>query len=89
MTVPAGDYTVVRGWERHGYFLILQKATETGELSQLPPIPISASTLSVPQKKEVSFVSTGGSCTLQLASEQSKTLLSLEFTEKNTDLPAQ
>jgi len=30
-------------------------------------------------------VQTGGSCTMQLASEQSKTLLSLEFTEKNTD----
>jgi len=88
VTVPAGDYTVVRGWERHGHFLILQKATGAGESSQLPRIPMSAATLTAPQKKDaVSFVSISGSCTMQVASEQSKTLLSLEFTEKNRDLP--
>lgn len=88
ITVPAGDYTVVPGWERDGHFLILQKAAGTRESSQLPGLPMSASTLSMPQKKDaVSFVSTGGSCTMQLASENSSTLLSLEFTEKNTDLP--
>lgn len=88
VTVPAGDYTVVPGWERDGHFLILQKATETRESSQLPRIPMSVSTLSMAQKKDaVSFVSTGGSCTMQLASEKSSTLVSVEFTEKNTDLP--
>jgi hypothetical protein len=88
ITVPAGDYRVVRIWERNGHSLILQKTPQAGESSQLPPIPMSASTLSVPQKKgAMSFVSTGGSCTMQLASEQSNTLLTLEFTEKNTDLP--
>ena len=88
ITVPAGDYTIVRGWERNGAFLILQKATETGEASQLLRIPMSASTPSVPQMKDdVSFVSSGGRCTMQLASEKSNTLLSVELTEKNTDLP--
>jgi hypothetical protein len=88
ITVPAGNYTVVPGWERYGYFLILQKATKTRESSELPRIRLSASTLSVAQKKAaVSFVSTGGSCMMQLASEDSSTLLSVEFTKKNTDLP--
>ena len=86
VTVPKGDYTLVRGWDRNGHFLVLehdghflrlQKATET-----------SASTLSLQQKKAaVSFSSTGRSCTMQLAPEKSNTLFSLEFTEKNTDLP--
>jgi hypothetical protein len=88
ITVPAGEYTVIHGWERYGHFLVLQKATATGASPQLPRIPMSASTVSVSQKKgAMSFVSTGGSCTMQLASEQSNTLLTLEFTEKNTDLP--
>jgi len=88
ITVTAGDYTAVPGWERYGYFLILQKATETGKSSQLPRIPMSAATPSVLQTKDaVSFVSTGGSCTMQLAWGKSNTLLSVEFTEKNTDLP--
>ena len=25
VTVPAGDYTVIRGWDRYGHFLILHK----------------------------------------------------------------
>jgi hypothetical protein len=49
---------------------------------------MSASTLSVPPKKDaLGFASTGGSCMLQLTSENSSTLLSVEFTKKNTDLP--
>jgi len=84
VTVPAGDYTLVRGWERGGHFLMLER---DGHFLRLQKEP-GASTLSLQQKKDaVSFISTGRSCTMQLASEKSNTLFSLEFTEKNTDLP--
>src|SRR5690348_8753242 len=83
VTVPAGDYTLVRGWERGGHFLMLER---DGHFLRLQKEP-GASTLSLQQKKDaVSFISTGRSCTMQLASEKSNTLFSLEFTEKNTDL---
>ena len=85
VTVPAGDYTLVRGsdsnahflLEQNGHLLKLQKTSET-----------SASSLSLQQKKDpVSVISTGRSCTMQLAPEKSSTLFSFEFTQKNTDLP--
>ena len=86
VTVPAGDYTLVRGWEREGYFLLLERDGHVLRLQRATGT--SVSTLSLPQKKDpVSFISTGRSCTMQVAWEKSNTLLSYEFTEKNTDLP--
>ena len=86
--VPPGDYSIIQGLEPYGHFLLLRKSNETGESSQRLRIPLSASTVSMPESKDdVSFVSTGGSCKMQLALDKSRTLFSLEFTEKNTDLP--
>ena len=88
--VPAGGYTIVRAWDRDDqYFLIMRAKTETGQTTDLPRMPLSASRSASPLGNfPVSFDHTGGSCTMHLASEKSNTLLSLEFTEKNTDLPA-
>ena len=86
VTVPAGDYALLRGWNRDGHFLILERDGHFLKLQKATEA--SASTLSLQQKKDaVSFISTGRTCTMQLASEKSNTLFSLEFTEKNTDLP--
>lgn len=84
VTVPSGDYTIVRGWEHGGHLLILER---DGQFLRLQKEP-SALTLRLQQKKDaVSFIPTGRSCTMQLASQKWNTLISLEFTEKNTDLP--
>ena len=85
VTVPAGDYALVRGLDRSGHFLILERDGQVLKLQYTTET--SASTLSLQKKDPVSFISTGRSCTMQLVSEKSNTLTSLEFTQKNTDLP--
>jgi len=89
ISVPAGDYTAVLRWEPvHGWDLIMKKQTKTDASSDLPPLPMSAITSTLPAGNfRVSFEQTGGSCMMHGRSEKSNTLLSLEFAEKNTDLP--
>ena len=87
--VPAGDYTIVRAGDRENqYNLIMRRQTSTGRSWDLPRLPLSASTSDSPVGNfAVSFDQTGGSCVMHWRSEKSNLLLSLEFAEKNTDLP--
>jgi len=89
MSVPAGAYSVFPVRDSHNnWALTMKKQTEKGQSSELPPVPMSVTTLALPvENLTVSFDQTGGSCMMHWASEKSNLLLSLEFTEKNTDLP--
>ena len=89
MSVPAGAYSVFPARDSHNnWTLTMRKQTEKGQSAELPPVPMSVTTLAVPVGNlTVSFDQTGGSCMMHWASEKSNLLLSLEFTEKNTDLP--
>lgn len=89
INVPAGDYTVVPAWDSHNKWTFrMKKQTEKGQSWELPPVPMSATTSNLPVGNfAVSFDQTGGSCMMHWGSEKSNILLSLEFTEKNTDLP--
>ena len=88
INVPAGDYTIVRAGDRENqYNLIMRRQTSTGRSWDLPRLPLSATTSDSPVGNfPVSFDQTGGSCVMHWRSG-SNLLLSLEFTEKNTDLP--
>jgi hypothetical protein len=89
ITVPAGDYTVVLAWNREDQWnLVMRTQTEEGQTRDLPRLPMSTTTSTLPVgNSRISFDQTGRSCMMHLGSEKSNTLLSLEFTEKNTDLP--
>jgi len=85
MTVPAGDYIVLPAWDSHNNWT-LRMNKQNGK-DGLLPLPMSATTPAPPIDNPISFDSTGGSCTLHWRLEKSNTLLSLEFAERNTDMP--
>ena len=85
MTVPAGDYIVLPAWDSHSNWT-LRMNKQNGQ-DGLPPLPMSATTAAPPTVNTISLDSTGGSCTLHWRVEKSNTLLSLEFAERNTDMP--
>ena len=92
--VPAGNYTIFTVPEQNKWTLIVNKETgEWGipykyEAKELARIPMSVSKTSAPVENfTISFDHTGGSCTMHLSWEN--TQASVEFGEKNTDLPLQ
>ncbi len=89
ISVPAGDYIVLPARDSHNnWTLTMSKQTGKGGSSQLPPVPMTATTPASPiENFTVSFDQTDGSCTMHWGLEKSNTLLSLEFTERNTDIP--
>jgi hypothetical protein len=91
--VPAGGYTIFTVPDRDKWTLIINKHTgESGtpykyESEELARVPMSVTRLSSPVENfTISFAETGGSCTMRMSWEE--TQASIEFTEKNTDLPA-
>ena len=90
--VPAGSYTIFTVPDRDKWTLIINKHTgESGtpykyESEELARVPMSVTRLSSPVENfTISFDHTGGSCTMRMSWEN--TQASIEFTEKNTDLP--
>jgi hypothetical protein len=101
MSVPAGHYTVIPTKERGNgnWTLKMRSETPKGESRELPPVPMSViRSFALRQlgpsgfsggNFTVSFDQTGGSCLMRLHSDKSNAVLSLEFTEKNTDVPVE
>jgi hypothetical protein len=89
ISVPAGDYIVSPARDSHNnWTLTMRKKTGKGGSSQLPPVPMSATRPASPiEDLKVSFDQTGASCTMHWGIGKSNILLSLEFTERNTDMP--
>lgn len=89
ISVPAGDYVVSPAKDAYNnWSLMMTKKAGKGSSSELPPVPMSAMTSASPiDKLKVSLDQTGASCTMRWAMEKSNILLSLEFTERNTDMP--
>ena len=87
--VPAGDYVVSLAKDsNNNWSLIIRNKAGKGSSSELPPVPMSAAKSESPiEKLKVSFDQTGASCTMRWGMEKSNILLSLEFTERNTDMP--
>ena len=90
--VPAGSYTIFTVPDRDKWTLIINKHTgESGtpykyEPEELARVPMSVTRLSSPVENfTISFDHAGGSCTMRMSWEN--TQASIEFTEKNTDLP--
>ena len=92
ISLPAGSYTIFTVPNPDRWMLIINKHTgEWGipyryESEELARVPMSVAILSAPVENfTISFDHTGGSCTMRMNWEH--TQASVEFTEKNTDLP--
>ena len=99
MSVPAGRYVVLPAKDpRNGnWTLQMRSEHQKGESRELPPVPMSVIRRTMLKRTEpsalpmagftVSFGQTGGSCMMHWRSDNPNMVLSLEFTQKNTDLP--
>jgi len=88
ISVPEGEYTVSPARDSLNNWTLTVKQLGSTETSALPPLPMSATASSLHIGNfPVSFDQTGGSCMMHWSQEKSDILLSLEFTEKNADLP--
>src|SRR6266853_4318749 len=90
--IPAGRYTIFTVPDPDKWTLIINKHTgESGipykyESEELARVPMSVTKLPAPVEDfTISFDHNGGSCTMRMSWEN--TQASVEFTEKNTDLP--
>jgi len=90
--IPAGSYTMFTLPTADKWTLIISKHTgEWGipykyESEELARVPMSVSKTPAPVENfTISFDQTGGGCTMQLSWEN--TQASVEFTEKNSDVP--
>jgi len=89
--LPIGEYTVIPARDSHNnWTLTMKKQTASGETRvALPSLPMSVTTSRLHVGNfPVSFDQSGGSCMMHWSQDKSNILLSLEFTERNTDLPA-
>ena len=89
ITIPAGDYSVFPARDVHSnWFFNMRKKTAKGDSLEVVSVPLSVTRSAAPVGSfNIAFDHTGGSCMLHWNSENTNVLLSLEFTEKNADLP--
>jgi len=92
--IPAGSYTIYTVPNTATWTLIINKHTgQPGtpykyESEELARVPMPVTKLSAPVENfTIAFDHTGGSCTMAMSWENTKA--SLDFAEKNTDLPKQ
>ena len=87
--VPSGDYAVspAKDQDNNWTFRMRKQILKTGD-RVLPPLPMSVAAKALPVGNlPVVFDQTGGSCMMYWRQKESNSLLSLEFTRENTDLP--
>jgi hypothetical protein len=84
-SVPEGDYAIVP--DVHFPMVAIKLIMKTHNGGELR-VPMSVTKLALPaENSAISFDHTGGSCMMRVNSKNSNTQLSVEFTEKNADLP--
>jgi len=87
-SVPAGDYTVYLEKDSHQHWTLkmTKPIGRKGLFVLLSPMSVTSFALPV-ESPEISFDHTGGSCMMIWNHKESDTVLSLEFTQKNADMP--
>jgi hypothetical protein len=87
--VPSGDYAVSPAKDQdNNWMLRMRKQILKAGDWVLPPLPMSVAAKALPDGNlPVVFDQTGGSCMMYLRQKDSNSLLSLEFTRENSDVP--
>ena len=87
INVPPGDYRIVPAKDpQNNWFLKMRRTAKGDSVGLSVPLTVKQST-SPEDGLKIAFDHTGGSCMMHWNSEESKVLLSLEFTAKNADIP--
>ena len=88
MSVPAGDYTanLEKDFHQHWTLKMMKPFDGKGLFIVSPPMSVTTSAPPI-EDPQASFDHTGGSCMLHLSQKTPGTVLSLEFTERNADMP--
>ena len=87
--MPSGDYAVspAKDQDNNWTLRMRKQVLKTGDWV-LPPLPMSVAMKALPVGSlPVVFDQTGGSCMMYWRQKDSNSLLSLEFTRENTDMP--
>jgi hypothetical protein len=89
ISVPAGDYDAYFEKNSHQHWtLSIRKPFGREGLLFMLSLPMSVTSFALSSESpEISFDQTGGSCMMIWSHKQSDTVLSLEFTQKNADMP--
>jgi len=87
-SVPAGDYTVYveKDSRQHWTLKMTKPIGRKGLFVLLSPMSVTTSARPI-EGPEISFDHTGGSCVMNWNQKKLDTVLSLEFTQKNADMP--
>jgi hypothetical protein len=86
ISIPSGDYTI-SPVENPSKKWTLAIKSDAGN-RDLPPVPMSSrATTSPAQRFTVAVKRTGASCTMTWTLKETNVILSVEFGERNTDLP--
>jgi hypothetical protein len=89
ISVPAGDYDAYFEKNSHQHWTLTMRKPfgREGLLFMLSlPMSVTSFALSI-ESPEISFDQTGGSCMMIWNHKKSDAVLSLEFTQKNADMP--
>ena len=86
INIPSGDYTI-SPVENPSKKWTLAIKSDAGD-RDLPPVPMSSRvTTSTAQRFNVAIKRTGASCIMTWTLKETNVILSVEFGERNTDLP--
>jgi hypothetical protein len=86
INIPSGDYTI-SAVENPSKKWTLAIKSDAGN-RDLPPVPMSSRvTTSTAQRLNVAVKRSGASCTMTWTLKETNVVLSVEFGERNTDLP--
>ena len=87
ISIPSGDYTISPVENSPSKKWTLAIKSDAGN-RDLPPVPMSSHATAAPaQRFAVALKRTGASCTMSWTLKQSNVILSVEFAERNTDMP--
>ncbi|HKR83581.1 MAG TPA: hypothetical protein VJS37_05365 [Terriglobales bacterium] len=88
VNLSAGAYELRPEKNSNNNWVLGISRIENRKLTHLPPVPLAAKRPDSPLLVfNISFDQTGGTCRMRWASEESNTLLWLDFTAKDSDVP--
>ena len=87
VNLPVGAYELRPGKDSHNNWVLDVSSVDSSGVTRLS-VPLGAKPADSPLLAfNISFDQTGGTCRMKWASQESNTLLWLDFTAKNSDVP--
>ncbi len=89
LTVPKGEYLIFPSKDSRDHWILrMEKQGRTESHRALPPLPMSVTRFPIANgDSTIWFDQTGGSCVMHWVQKKFEVELSLEFSDRNSDLP--